>query len=231
MEKTVNKVSTEQKDIKDDISQIQTDIAKDREDINAIYEDTSSIKVREIANASKIKSNSEAVSKIETDIAKFERQQKSNSEKLNNIKTTIRSEVSEMVKEQVVEHIKGLNLDFPPLTVANNTEAPTPETQEKISKFREFVNSQCAERDEIMKRKCQLMIFNLKEAGNADADKKQVDDLLALLELDEKPVIEQLVRMGKQKEGKHKPIRITLDSLSSKRKILANAKKLRCTSR
>ena len=143
MEKTVNHVSAEQSGIKENIKQIQNDLTKDRDDINAIYEDTSSLKVREIANNSKIKANSEAVSKIKTDIVKIETQQKSNTEKLSNIKATIRSEVSEMVKEQVVEHIKGLNLEFPPLTVANNAEAPTPETQEKISKFREFVNSQC----------------------------------------------------------------------------------------
>ena len=120
-----------------------------------------------------------------------------------------------------------MNLDFPPLALSNNAQAPTPATQEKIVQFREFVNSQCAEHDEIMKRKCQLMIFNLKEAGTAEADKKQVHDLLALLQLDEQPQIEDLVRMGKSREGKHKPIRITVNNVSIKRKILAKATKLR----
>ena len=71
------------------------------------------------------------------------------------------------------------------------------------------------------------MIFNLKEAGTAEADKQQVYDLLNLLQIDEQIQIEDMTRMGKQKEGKHKPIRITVQDVSVKRKILAKATKLR----
>ena len=81
--------------------------------------------------------------------------------------------------------------------------------------------------EEIMKRKLQLMIFNLKEAANPEADKQQTHDLLNLLQIDEEIKIENLTRMGKSREGKHKPIRITLGNLSTKRKILAKASKLR----
>ena len=67
------------------------------------------------------------------------------------------------------------------------------------------------------------MLFNLKEAGTAEADKQQTKDLLNLLNIDEEIVIEDLVRMGKPREGKPKPIQ----SVSVKRKILAKTPKLR----
>ena len=70
-------------------------------------------------------------------------------------------------------------------------------------------------------------MINFKEAGNPEADKKQTYELLNLLQIDDEIQIEDFTRMGKAREGKHKPLRITLNNLSVKRKILAKASKLR----
>ena len=93
------------------------------------------------------------------DINDLEAKQKSNSDKLEDIKEVIKAEVQNKIKKMNLDH-------FPPLTtLENNTENAPTAVQEKITQFREFVNTQCAERDEIMRRKCHLMIFNLKEPG------------------------------------------------------------------
>ena len=220
-EKAIDSVKVKQSEMQEDIAKLQRDGSNDRKNIDTIYEDTTALKVQEIANNNKIKANSESVIKMKKDISDLEDTQKANTEKLKNIKEIIKTEVNDVISK--------LNLNqFPPLnTPDDNMDAAPPAVKEKLTQFRQFVNTQCAERDEIMKRKCQLMIFNLKEAGTAEADKQQVYDLLNLLQIDEQIQIEDMTRMGKQKEGKHKPIRITVQNVSVKRKILAKATKLR----
>ena len=220
-EKAIESVNVQQSDMKSSIAKLQRDSSNDRKNIETIYDDTTTLKVQEAANSSKIKANSESVVKMRKDITDLEETQKANTEKLKNIKETIKTEVNDIITK--------LNLNqFPPLvTTDDNTDAAPPAVKEKLTQFRQMVNTQCAERDEIMKRKCQLMIFNLKEPGTAEADKQQVYDLLNILQIDEQIQIEDLTRMGKQREGKHKPIRITVQNVTVKRKILAKATKLR----
>ena len=90
-----------------------------------------------------------------------------------------------------------------------------------------MINDQCAEREEIMRRKFQLVIFNLKEANSADDDMKQTLELLKLLKIDQDIDIDELVRMGRRSNEKPRLIRITLKDLTTKRKILAKATTLR----
>ena len=218
LEKTVSDVKSENKNLNKDISKLKIDTKKDRDDIDQLFAENKNIKIENNANSDLVKNIDQSVTELKT-------QQAKNTESLTNLKATIHSEVDEVIKKKLDERINELN--FPTLlptdTNTNNDQAPA----RNISTFKEFINTQCAERDEIMKRKNQLMIFNFKEAGNPEADKKQTHELLNLLQIDEEIQIEDFTRMGKSREGKHKPLRITLNNVSIKRKILAKASKLR----
>ena len=230
IEKTVSDVKAEHSAMNSDISKLQEDATKDREDIEVCLKDNKAFKIITASNTESIKYTKDSIDELKTDINNAKTQQAVNTEKLNNLNTIVRNEVSEIIKTQVEECIKEINLDrqFPLLPTRNDSNEPAPPAvQEKITQFRKFVNEQCAERDEILKRKQQLMIFNLKEAATPEADKQQTHELLNLLNIDEENTIENMTRMGKSREGKHKPIRITLGNLSTKRKILASAPKLR----
>ena len=229
-EESVNTVKAEQSAMCSDIEKLKVDTEKDRENIKSLDSTTKSLKVVTLSNADSIKSYNEALENLKKEVEDNKTQTATNSEKLNSLKTTILKEVNETLKLKVSECMKEINLDqqFPLLpTSTEKGDQNPPAVQERITQFRELVNDQCAEHEEIMKRKLQLMIFNLKEAANPEADKQQTYDLLNLLQIDEEIKIENLTRMGKSREGKHKPIRITLGNLSSKRKILAKASKLR----
>ena len=73
------------------------------------------------------------------------------------------------------------------------------------------------------------MLYNLNEAADPTEDVTQVQDLISnKLEVNEDIVITDSTRLGKvRSDGKPRLLRITLETLSMKRKILSTVTKLR----
>ena len=86
----------------------------------------------------------------------------------------------------------------------------------------------CAERERIFARRNQLLIMNFKENTSSDEDKKELYELFNLLKLNQDVTIEKADRLGnKRRDGKPRFLRVEMSNTEMKRKILANATKLR----
>ena len=69
-----------------------------------------------------------------------------------------------------------------------------------------------------------VMVYGLEEKDNEQLEKR-VEEVL--MEIDEKPLMEQCVRVGVRKEGTMRPVKFTLKSHLHVQRILSNARKLR----
>ena len=247
-EKNVEKLQLDQTIMKSDIYTLQTTQDKNCDAIDSLYEDigqvqtdikgldTETKKVKsEIATNSTIVTNIRAqVNKHSdsiTDLELLKTDVKSNENEIKNLKSSLLDTLRSELKAEVENQVKNQNIVSFPALPDPDKDMETDESQSTANKhqqiFREMINNQCAEREEIMKRKYQLIISNLKEANSAQDDMKQTLELLKLLKLDEEIQIEELIRMGKNKTDKPRLIRITLKDLTTKRKILAKATTLR----
>ena len=252
VDQNIVKIQTEQSTMKTEIYTLQNTQDKNCDDIDSLYEDVGQLQsscaeyktdIQNIDNATKkVKADHLTTSTIVTNLrtevnknnetlAKVEQNVKNNDDAIKNLKSTLLSSLREELKTEVINQIKNQNIVSFPALPNPEGEMETDQSQSTVNRnqqiFREMINDQCAEREDIMKRKYQLMIANLKEANSPDEDMNQTTDLLKLLKLDEEIIIKELVRMGKTKTDKPRLIRITLEDLSIKRKILAKATTLR----
>ena len=84
------------------------------------------------------------------------------------------------------------------------------------------------EREEINRRKLQIVIINLKESDNLESDKKQAQDIFEIIKVN--ATITDVCRLGTLKPDKpDKPrlLRVSLENLAEKKNILAKATSLR----
>lgn len=97
------------------------------------------------------------------------------------------------------------------------------------SAVNDMVNQAMTEKDDQQSRKLNLMIHNLAEPASAEADLAQVKDLVETkLSIEDGIVITALNRLGRIRyDGKPRMVRIALQTLEMKRKILSCATKLR----
>ena len=216
----------------EDVGQLQTSKESHRNDIERIERDTKKIiadhsnTASSVANLkSRLNKHQEAIDELEsikTDI-------KSNKGEVEKLKTSLLETIRSEMKQEVENKVKEQNLISFPVLPATDGAMETNQDQPTVNQqyFRELVNSQVAEMEDIKKRKFQLIIQNLKEANSPDEDRQQTKELLDLLKIDEEIHIVELIRMGKIKTDRPRLIRVTFQDLAIKRKILAKATTLR----
>ena len=96
------------------------------------------------------------------------------------------------------------------------------------TRFTRAVQEEIAEREEILRRKNQLIIMNLKESKSEAEDRAKLKELFNLLKLNDEVIVTEAIRLGeKRRDNKHRFLRVTLENLETKRKILAKATTLR----
>ena len=247
-DKNVEKLQVDQAIMKSDIYNLQTTQDKNCDDIDSLYTDVGELQTdlkSTATDTNKLKADLCTTSTIVTNLRSQVNKQdesitelellkadvKNNEEAIKNLKTSLLSTLRDELKSDVQKQIKDQNIvSFPALpdpesVMETDQNASNANKNQQI--FRDMINNQCAEREEIMRRKYQLIITNLKEVNSAQEDMNQTTELLKLLKLDEEIQINELIRMGKSQKDKPRLIRITLKDLSTKRKILAKATTLR----
>ena len=131
----------------------------------------------------------------------------------------------EQADAQIAEKLR----QFPPLP--NPEGAPLqpagPESPVTKVKLSAYVSEAMIEQEDIQSRKLQLMIHNLVEADESEEDAQQIQALIGKLNIGEEVQLTDIRRMGNADPAKSRLTRIAVQSLSVKRKILANAKRLR----
>ena len=134
---------------------------------------------------------------------------------------------TDSIKKAVDERF---NAEFPALgnssITSNNNDGNT--TNLFPTRFTKAVQEEIAEREEIVRRKNQILVMNLKESKSETEDRNKLQDLFSLLKLNQEVRIKEAIRLGeKRRDGKHRFLRVTLEDLSMKRDILAKATSLR----
>ena len=117
--------------------------------------------------------------------------------------------------------ISALKDDYPAL--------PKPNDEFDVNYSEDRLMAAVVEREEIRKRKLQLVISHLKEKPNKEDDKRQVQELFGLMSPNKEIKITDMVRLGKPQTqpDKHRMIKVTVETLEMKRELLAKATRLR----
>ena len=134
--------------------------------------------------------------------------------------------VPQVVFSCVEEKVKSMkdNNEFPNL---KDPDAEMDEVFTSASKSKELM-AMVIEREEQQKRKRDLMISNLKEVTNADAERKQIHDLFIAMGLDKEIRVTDMLRLGKPNGiNKRRMLKVTLETLEMKREVLSKATRLR----
>ena len=155
--------------------------------------------------------------------------EQSTDDKMKKLKEETATEVEEKLrklKEELQQEI-AQKMAFPPLPEAANPQTSPATSRVQIATV---VNETLREKEEILKRKLNLIIHNLAEpvAEETDDDKLKVliEDKLQIDDFDIK--IEDVTRLGNiRDDGKPRLLKITLETLEMKRKLLSCASKLR----
>ena len=218
----------------ENVGDLQTSSAEYKTDIDNIRSETKKVKSDHLTTSTIVANLRSTVDKHDETLAKvksLEANVKTNDEAIKSLKSSLLESLRSELKTEVKNQLQSQNIASFPALPTPDGEMETDQNQDRSNQnrqiFREMINDQCAEREEIMRRKFQLVIFNLKEANSADDDMKQTLELLKLLKIDQDIDIDELVRMGRRNNEKPRLIRITLKDLTTKRKILAKATTLR----
>ena len=143
----------------------------------------------------------------------------------NRILTNINSTLTDKINAQIDERVQQLQTQVQQAQPVQQ-QPTSPASRLNITTV---VNDAMKEKDEIMKRKLNLVIHNMKEPTGDETE----EDLLKILvedklEIDEEITIADFSRLGNiREEGKPRSLKISLDTLAMKRKILSCATKLR----
>lgn len=88
---------------------------------------------------------------------------------------------------------------------------------------------QFTEAMDIEKRKCNVILLGVEEGDNLETEKELVNRVLSTLGVDSSEIAEYEGRIGKKgsREGHKRPIRVKLDKIEAKRKMLARSGKLK----
>ena len=147
-------------------------------------------------------------------------------EKIEEMNTRlVKLEAAKMIDTEEVETIAQRcfkSTDFPPLLAAAVAANPTAQPVTPI-RLNTVVNDAFLEREEIQKRKLNLMLHNLPEADVATDEDTQISDLIDKLELTD-IVITDHIRFGTTTP---KLLKITVETLAMKRALLSKATTLR----
>ena len=139
-------------------------------------------------------------------------------------------EIKKVVENKVEQLYKA---DFPsiPEQMDTGSNAGNDLAASKVyypTRLSKAVQEEISEREEIQKRKNQLLILNLKESKSENEDRQKLKDLFGLLKLNQEVNIKEAIRLGeKRRDNKQRFLKVTLEDLSVKREILAKATSLR----
>ena len=123
-----------------------------------------------------------------------------------------------------IQSLKESLPQLPPTNPDGPVQVTSPNTSARLNTA---VNEAISERDNIDRRKLNLMLNNVKELENK-TDEDQVKELIAnKLEITEAIRITDITRLGKITIDKTRLLRISVESLAMKRLILSKATKLR----
>ena len=250
IENTTTNIKSEQKSMKEDIQLVKT---KHSNDITKVEELIETNKGYIDVNSSDIKHNTTRINEVKANIGtlnlKVDNLQQN---MLNNLRDEIKAdnELNIVIPENTVNaetqlaNIKSQideytnqklqeirDAEFPRLTpsteTASNASNQIP-TQTYYQRFSSAVRDEFNELEEIKRRKNQLLIMNLKESRNSTEDVTKIHELFNLLKLDKEVIITEAIRLGeKRRDSKPRFIRVTVQDLETRRKILAKATSLR----
>ena len=253
LDSAVNNIQSEQCNLKQELTSATSDIAANKSNINANKSNISRNKTR-IDSAKEDISKLQATQRANnTMITTLNSRMGSVTDKLrDDINKDLEKMVDEKIKDDVIEAKINKKVEEK-LKIHSDTNS----TQEKakvdeivnklvVEKFTEMkdkelpndssrssnldtqVKDMIAEREKIFARRNQLLIMNFKENNSADEDKRQLYELFGLLYLDEEVIIAKTDRLGnKRNDGKPRFLRVEMNNIHMKRKILGNATKLR----
>ena len=136
----------------------------------------------------------------------------------------------EEIKKAVDERFNQVyNNEFPAIPNEDNTSNNSIGSKTIYpTRFTKAVQDEISEREEILRRKNQLIIMNLKESKSEAEDRNKLKELFGLLKLNQEVNVTEAIRLGeKRRDNKHRFLRVTLENLGMKREILAKATSLR----
>ena len=100
--------------------------------------------------------------------------------------------------------------------------------QREPVQLRSIIHEEMAERQNIEKRRNNLIIVGVKESTEAGEELRKIQDLIRVkLAITEEVVIQDLTRLGTRTRGQNRMIKITVKDIKSKKVILNKAKNLR----
>ena len=233
--------------VKTDLSVLQSDVKTAKSNIQKLQDSYETASVNIETNFNDIATNTNNITSLQNQ----QKRDKENMENLQNqlhaakIRITANEEQlktastnkndktglsMEDVKKYVDEAIAGnKSKNFPPLLNPDSDmdvdgADDSGERSERYwtSKFHSFYN----ERKEIERRKLQLIITNLKEFGNPENDKKELKEMLKMIQVQGDIKIEEVYRLGARSD-KPRVLRVHVKDLTTKRNILAKAPELR----
>ena len=172
---------------------------------------------------------------LKADLTNLKDRMKAAEDKINGIdKVTLKQEIiqelkqeqpvtKQLVKDEVTATMNAFREENPP--TARLPDSPNTSSVRLTAAVKDAI----AERENIDQRKLNLILYNLSEAADPTEDVTQVQDLISnKLKVNEEIVITDSTRLGKvRSDGKPRLLRITLETLSMKRKILSTVTKLR----
>ena len=133
--------------------------------------------------------------------------------------------ITKEVKEKV-EQFRNEHFPYIPSHEMEVDEASNANTAPKVNPtFSSAVLNVMTEREEIRKRKNQVVITNLRENQNPDDDVKETNEIFTLMGVNV-PLVEA-IRVGRKKPSRPRVIRVTLQNPTDKRTLLAKATTLR----
>ena len=156
----------------------------------------------------------------------MEKYEKKIQEKVDNMVDD--QKLKETMDNNIKARVEGLSLDHPFLPAPDmDVDVPVGSTYKpQVSKvFSSAVNNVLSEREQIEKRKLQIVITNLPENDNPDTDKNDAEEIFTYMKC--KVKIVDILRVGKPKRERPRPLRITLENMQDKRTLLSKATTLR----
>ena len=135
--------------------------------------------------------------------------------------------LKQKIDTEIKDKVNKINIEYNPYVSSASMEVDGATNNHQIVSrvFTSAVNNVVSEREEIERRKLQVVITNLKENNNPEVDENDAKEIFTLMKCNTKIV--EAVRVGKVKADRPRPLRITVETLADKRNLLSKATSLR----
>ena len=186
--------------------------------MNSIIDDRVEIKFKQLKNEMQAQTPIDETM-IENTVAKTVQEKV---DKLHN-----EDSLKQKIDNQIKEKVENFSIDYNPFVQSSDmeTDSATNKTQIVSRVFTSAVNNVVSEREEIERRKLQVVITGLQENNNNEQDERDAKEIFTLMSCNINIV--ESIRVGKVKSTRPRPLRITVENLTDKRTLLAKATALR----